>query len=114
MPKPKTTRRQHSAATKNLFVGAVLGGQDVAEAVHQFGLRGSTACSILKKYNMTGTTETQPHSGCPTKLMDVDKCHIIQEAQKNQQTPFSQITNQLGLKVNEITIQHVLHHAGYH
>ena len=77
MPKPKTTRRQHSSATKNLFVGAVLGGQDVAEAAHQFGLKGSTARSILKKYNTTGTTENQPRSGRPTKLTDVDKCHII-------------------------------------
>ena len=77
MPKPKTTRHQHSATTKNLFIGAVLGGQDVAEAAHQFGLKGSTTRSILKQYNMTGTTENQPRSGRPMKLTDVDKRHII-------------------------------------
>ena len=82
MPTPKTTCSQHSAATKNLFIGAVLGGQDVAEVAHQFVLKGSTACNILKEYNMTGTTENQPCSGCPTKLMYVDKCHIIREARK--------------------------------
>lgn len=114
MTSPKTSRCQHSSATKNLFVGAVLGGQDIAEAARQFGLKHSTARSILKKYNATGTTENQPRSGRPTKLTDVDKRHIIREARKNRRAPFSEIGNQLGLKVNEITIRRVLHHAGYH
>ncbi len=114
MPLLKTSCHQHSSATKNLFVSAVFGGQDIAKAACQFGLKDSTTHSILKKFSTTGTTENQPRSGRPTKLTDVNKCHIIREARKNCQTPFLEIGNQLGLKTNEITIQHVFHHAGYH
>jgi transposase len=77
MPEPKTSRRQHSSATKNLFIGAVLGGQDIAQAAQKFGLKDSTARSIMKKYNATGTAENRPRSGRPTKLTDTAKHHIV-------------------------------------
>jgi hypothetical protein len=48
MPEPKTVQCQHSSTTKNIFIGAVLGGQDVAQAAWQFGLKDSTAYSIMK------------------------------------------------------------------
>jgi transposase len=114
MPEPKTSRRQHSSATKNLFIGAVLGGQDIAQAARKFGLKDSTARSIMKKYNATGTAENRPRSGCPTKLTDTAKRHIVRTAHKNRRAPFSEIRNLVGLKADEITIRRVLNHAGYH
>jgi transposase len=114
MPEPKTSRRQHSSATKNLFIGAVLGGQDIAQAAQKFGLKDSTARSIMKKYNATGTAENRPRSGRPTKLTDTAKRHIVRTAHKNRRAPFSEIRNLVGLKADEITIRRVLNHAGYH
>jgi transposase len=76
---------------KDIFIGAVLGGQDVAQAAQQFGLKDSTAHSIMKKYNTTGTTENQPHLGCTPKLTDVAKHYIVCTACKNCCTPFSEI-----------------------
>jgi transposase len=114
MPEPKTSRRQHSSATKNLFIGAVLGGQDIAQAARKFGLKDSTARSIMKKYNATGTAENRPRSGRPTKLTDTAKRHIVRTARKNRRAPFSEIRNLVGLKADEITIRRVLNHAGYH
>jgi transposase len=114
MPSTKTSRRQHSPATKNLFVGAVLGGQDVAQAARHFGLKDSTARSILKKYHETGTTENQTRSGRPPKLTEADKRQIVRTARKERRTPFSKIGNQLGLNVTDTTIRHVLSSAGYH
>ena len=77
MPAPKTSRHQLDSATKNLFVGAVLGGQTIAQAALYFGLKDSTAQSIINKYFMTGTTENHLRSGHPPKLTDADKCLII-------------------------------------
>ena len=114
MPAPRTSRHQHSSTTKNLFVGAVLGGQTIAQAALHFGLKDSTARSIMKKYYTMGTTENQPCSGRPPKLTDADKHYIIRTAQKQHQTPFSEIRNQLGLNVSDTTIRHVLSSAGYH
>ena len=84
MPAPKTSQHQLDSATKNLFVGAVLGGQTIAQAASHFGLKDSTARSIMKKYFMTGTTENQPRSGRPSKLTNADKCLIIRTARKQR------------------------------
>jgi hypothetical protein len=43
MPAHQTSRHQHSSTKKNLFVGAVLGGQTIAQAALHFGLKDSTA-----------------------------------------------------------------------
>jgi transposase len=114
MPEPKTSRCQHSSATKNLFIGAVLSGQDIAQAAWKFGLKDSTAHSIMKKYNTTGTAKNRPRSGRLMKLTDTAKHHIVCTARKNCRAPFSEIRNLVGLKADEITIRHVLNHAGYH
>jgi hypothetical protein len=42
---------------QNLFIGAVLSGQDIAQAAWQFGLKDITTHCIMKKYNVTGTAE---------------------------------------------------------
>jgi hypothetical protein len=73
-----------------------------------------SACSIVKKFKKTGSTENRPRTGCPPKLTEADKQHITQTARKQCRTPFGEIGNQLGLDVSDTTIRHFLHDASYH
>ena len=82
MKSPKTSHRQLPADTKNKLIGAVEAGESVAQAARCYDIKKDTAHSIMKKYKVTGSTENLLCSGRPPKLMDADKCHIVQTAQK--------------------------------
>ena len=115
MRSPKTTsRRQLPANTKNKLIGAVEAGESVAQAARCYDIKEDAACSIMKKYKVTGSTKNLLRSGRPPKLTDADKHHIVRTARKQQRTPFSEIMNELRLDVCEQTIQNVLEHEGYH
>jgi len=114
MTSPKTIHCQHSPATKNKLIGAVIGGLKVGTVATHFGVPDSTARDIVEKFEKTGTTENLLRSGHPTKLNDGDKCQIVWTAQKQWRTAFAEISNQLGLDVCGMTIQRVLSNAGYH
>ena len=80
MKSPKTSRRQLPADTKNKLIGVVEAGESVAQAARCYDIKEDTACSIMKKYKVTGSTENLLHSGRPPKLTDADKRHIVRTA----------------------------------
>jgi len=57
MTHPKTSRRQHSPATKYWLVGAVEAGESVSRAATRLDLSDSTAHDIIKKFQRQGNTE---------------------------------------------------------
>ena len=114
MTPPKTSRRQHSPATKNRLIGAVEAGESVAKAAARLGLSDSTARDIIKKFEKNGNTENEQRSGRPQKLTNADKRHLIRTARKQRRTPFAELGNQLRLNITDTTIRNVLKGAGYH
>jgi len=114
MASPKTSRRQLPADIKNKLIGAIDAGESVAKAARHYHINENSACSIVKKYNSTGSTKNLPCSGRPLKMAEGDKCLIVQAARKQCYTPFDEITNDLGLDVSEQIVQNVLRQEGYH
>ena len=78
----KTSRIQHDSSKKNRLIGALLAGKGLCKAARMTNLQKSTAADIWKRYQQTGSTKNQPHSGCPKVVTDRLKRQIINAAKK--------------------------------
>jgi transposase-like protein len=97
MTHPKTSRHQHSPATKNWLVGAVEAGESVSKAATRFGLSNSTARDIVKKFQRKRNIENEQCSGHPPSLLTQTNATLFELQGNSAVLPLQSSATNLGL-----------------
>jgi transposase len=101
---PHTKSHELNTPTKNRIIGFYLATGNAAAAARSENIPPCTAQNLVQHYKQTGSVSNKPWPGQPSILTDYDKCQIVQTARKNQRMPFSELTNQIAVKVSVSTI----------
>jgi len=109
-----TKRHELNTPTKNRIIGFYLATGNAAAAARSENLPPRTAQNLVQRYKQTGSVSNKPRPGRPSILTDYDKRQIVRTARKNRRMPFSELSNQIAVKVSVSTIRRILAARGYH
>lgn len=112
------TRKKIPLDTRNLMVQLREERKSFREIANMVKIIRAAVQSIIKNFNLRGTTSNKLRSGCPTKLNTRDVRTIIRKVQNNLKINASKLTQHIveatGKNCYSESVKRILRKAGFH